>query len=86
MEFQIKKHRRQTMSAIKKFFQKKKLDAKFKKAGEGHRLADDTRAAPSTSSRPQSVQAQWSGLTQEAARAAEAALMRTTKAQNKPGL
>lgn len=70
------------MSAIKKFFQKKKLDVKFKKAGEGHKLTDDTRSAPSTS-RSQSVQTPRSGPSEEAARAAEAAMMRTTKNQTK---
>ncbi len=33
------------MAAIKKFFEKKKLEIKFKKAGSGHRLTDDTRGA-----------------------------------------
>ena len=73
------------MAAIKKFFQKKKMDAKFKMAGEGHKLTEDTRSVPSTSLRPQSVQRSRAGPSQEAARAAEAALLRTTKAQNKPG-
>ncbi len=31
------------MAAIKRFFEKKKLEMKFKKAGEGHKLTDDTR-------------------------------------------
>lgn len=71
------------MSAIKKFFQKRKLDVKFKRAGEGHKLTDDTKSAGGPSSRPQSVQASRSGLSEEAARAAEAALIRTSKTQNK---
>ena len=29
---------------IKQFFQKKKMDVKFSKAGEGHRLNEDTRS------------------------------------------
>ena len=33
------------MAAIKRFFEKKKLELKFKKAGEGHKLTDDTRTA-----------------------------------------
>ncbi len=33
------------MAAIKRFFEKKKLEMKFKKAGEGHKLTDDTRRA-----------------------------------------
>ena len=35
------------MAAIKRFFEKKKLELKFKKAGEGHKLTDDTRGGPS---------------------------------------
>ncbi|KAH3892776.1 UBX domain-containing protein 6-like [Dreissena polymorpha] len=37
------------MSFLKKFFQKKKLDVKFKKAGEGHRLNEE-RPSPSRQS------------------------------------
>lgn len=73
------------MSAIKNFFQKRKLDVKFKRAGEGHKLTDDTRSAGGPSVRPQSVQASRLGLSEEAARAAEAALIRTSKTQNKSG-
>lgn len=58
---------------------------KFKRAGEGHKLTDDTKSAGGPSSRPQSVQASRSGLSEEAARAAEAALIRTSKTQNKSG-
>ena len=36
---------------MKKFFEKAKLDYKFKKAGEGHTLADDS----STASRQQAT-------------------------------
>ena len=31
------------MAAIKRFFEKKKLEIKFKTAGEGHKLTEDTR-------------------------------------------
>ena len=31
------------MAAIKKFFEKKKLEFKFKTAGEGHKLTEDTK-------------------------------------------
>ena len=34
-------------SVIKKFFQKKKLDVKFKKAGEGYKLTDNQPSGPS---------------------------------------
>ncbi|XP_071082847.1 UBX domain-containing protein 6-like [Haliotis cracherodii] len=64
------------MAAIKRFFQKKKLDVKFKKAGEGHKLTEERQAAPrptgqmfaSGSNRPQT--------TVDAKRAGEAALAR----------
>ena len=36
------------MAAIKRFFEKKKLEMKFKKAGEGHKLTEDTRASTSS--------------------------------------
>lgn len=34
------------MSAIKRFFEKKKIDRKFKKAGEGHTLAGAAKDQP----------------------------------------
>jgi len=45
------------MSAIKRFFEKRKLNVKFKKAGEGHRLDEpparsQTSGAGAVSSRP----------------------------------
>ena len=44
------------MSAIKRFFEKKKTDAKFKLAGSGQKLGDST-----ASSRPVSASASSSG-------------------------
>ena len=67
------------MAAIKKFFEKKKLEMKFKKAGEGHKLTDDTRAG--ASGRP--VAGPSSGPrrdpTQDARMAGQAALYRTNQ-------
>lgn len=40
------------MSAIKRFFQKKKMDIKFKKAGEGHRLDQPSQSQPAQRSQP----------------------------------
>ena len=73
------------MSAIKKFFEKRKLNVKFKKAGDGHRLDEpsnigkastSTAARPSTSSSPRKPES-------DAARraAAEAALSRMQSSQ-----
>ena len=39
---------RAAMDSVKKFFQEKKMDWKFKKAGEGHRL-DEEKPRPTTS-------------------------------------
>lgn len=62
------------MSAIKRFFEKKKLDTKFKQAGAGHKLTEDKprQAAPSTDKSAQQRQQQ----TSSAAKAGEAALAR----------
>jgi len=70
------------MSAIKKFFEKKKLDRKFKKAGEGHVLnspkSQQSQQAQSQASarayRPQTSDDRQ--LTSEQQQAAEAALLR----------
>lgn len=35
------------MDSVKKFFQQKKVDMKFKMAGEGHRLDEERRRPPS---------------------------------------
>lgn len=68
------------MSAIKKFFQKRKLDIKFKKAGGGHALNEEPKASrPSGSRGYQAGQATSPrGPGEEARRAAEAALARQT--------
>ncbi|KAK3102614.1 hypothetical protein FSP39_012651 [Pinctada imbricata] len=66
------------MSAIKKFFQKKKLDRKFKKAGEGHKLTDDTRSDHHVTQIDATQHQPRSGMTNEQRRAAEAAMMRNS--------
>ena len=65
------------MSAIKKFFEKKKLDRKFKKAGEGQTL-NSVRQQPSVShaSRPQVSAAVARSPTEDQQRAADAAMAR----------
>lgn len=72
---------------IKRIFQKKKLDVKFKKAGEGHKLTDDrpktSQSQTSTQSQPYRSETHSSqALTAEKQRAAEAALARS-QGQNK---
>ena len=73
------------MAAIKRFFEKKKLDVKFKRAGEGHKLTEDTRSVPSVSSTKEShVTAERRARNAEETRkAAEAALARMN--QPRPG-
>ena len=56
------------MSAIKKFFEKKKTDAKFKMAGSGQKLGDSAAAQASAS--------------QRAAKMAEAAAHRSSGGQS----
>lgn len=81
------------MSAIKRFFQKKKMDIKFKKAGEGHRLDQPQQrpqppqrslSQPSPSSN-QPVSPRETAMTEEKRRAAEAALSRMDQKQTKQG-
>ncbi|KAK3768354.1 hypothetical protein RRG08_031143 [Elysia crispata] len=69
------------MAAIKKFFEKRKLNVKFKKAGEGHRLDESPSASSSRASHAQTMTPRTSGSRgpeSDAARkaAAEAALAR----------
>lgn len=67
------------MSVIKKFFQKRKLDIKFKRAGEGHALNEERLAPrPSGSPRGHASVGQSRVPGEEARRAAEAALARQT--------
>ena len=73
------------MSAIKRFFEKKKADAKFKLAGGGQRLGDATSASSARAAIPQGAAASASSsgttgsrsqLSQEQRLAASAALGR----------
>ena len=77
------------MSLIKKFFQKKKLDIKFKKAGEGHSLNEERQAPTPSSSRGHQAGPVRSPRApgEEARRAAEAALARqTSRDKDRPGI
>ena len=73
------------MSAIKKFFEKKKAEAKFKLAGPGQKLGDASSAASQEQARIAALNAaqgragpssQRSGLSQQQTQAASAALNR----------
>merc|ERR1719195_2497368 len=76
------------MSAIKKFFEKKKTDAKFKMAGSGQKLDAANRAAKmagAAAQRSTSVSSSGSSrqqLTHEKKLAASAALDRLSKTSN----
>lgn len=73
------------LSAIKQFFEKKKVDVKFKKAGEGHSLTGSGAGASAQYNyRPQSVGASPPvavnrSLSTEQRRAAEAAEARANR-------
>ncbi|XP_037967264.2 UBX domain-containing protein 6 [Plutella xylostella] len=70
---------------IKKFFMKKKVDAKFKMAGKGHKLADTTSTTPShSSSASDRMPMKRSGLSEESKVAAEAALARLQSKRENP--
>ncbi|KAL4226210.1 UBX domain-containing protein 6 [Mactra antiquata] len=67
-------------SVIKKFFQKKKLDVKFKKAGEGHKLNEERPSTSHGSRSNERVQRNVEynrSTSEEKQRAAEAALARS---------
>ena len=65
------------MSMIKKFFEKKKTDAKFKLAGKGQKLCDPQAPTPGPSVQPRpGPSGAQRGLTNEQRLAAEAALSR----------
>ncbi|XP_013190978.1 UBX domain-containing protein 6 [Amyelois transitella] len=70
---------------IKKFFQKKKVDAKFKLAGRGHKLSEDTLSGSSSNSSQRLVPVvKRSGLSEESKVAAEAALARLQQKRENP--
>ena len=66
------------MAAIKRFFQKRKLDVKFKRAGEGHSLNEAPRPKPTRSNENMPGPSRTRGPGEESMRAAEAALLRQT--------
>ncbi|XP_045506943.1 UBX domain-containing protein 6 [Colias croceus] len=67
---------------IKKFFQKKKADAKFKLAGPGHRLSESSISNQSV--RREEPVVKRSGLSEESKVAAEAALARLSQKRDNP--
>ncbi|KAG6460569.1 hypothetical protein O3G_MSEX012062 [Manduca sexta] len=69
---------------IKKFFQKKKVDAKFKLAGPGHKLSESTISAASSNSSKNVPVPKRSGLSEESKVAAEAALIRLQQKRENP--
>lgn len=66
------------MAAIKRFFEKRKLDVKFKRAGEGHKLDADGSSTSPKHSQASEVQSSRAGsdLTKEQKMAADAAVAR----------
>ncbi|XP_045518507.1 UBX domain-containing protein 6 [Pieris brassicae] len=68
---------------IKKFFQKKKADAKFKLAGPGHRLSESSISNQSVVKKESSV-VKRSGLSEESKIAADAALARLQQKRDNP--
>ncbi|XP_063834195.1 UBX domain-containing protein 6 [Ostrinia nubilalis] len=70
---------------IKKFFQKKKVDAKFKMAGPGHKLSESTMSSQSSNSmRREAEVIKRSGLSEESKVAADAALARLQQKRDNP--
>lgn len=69
---------------IKKFFQKKKADAKFKMAGPGHKLSESTLSSNSSHNSRKEAPVKRSGLSEESKVAAEAALARLTQKRENP--
>ncbi|OWF35304.1 UBX domain-containing protein 6 [Mizuhopecten yessoensis] len=68
------------MAAIKRFFQKRKLNVTFKRAGDGHRLSEESRPTPRTVTREPVQSVPRQETSREAQKAAEAALLRTQAA------
>ena len=67
------------MAAIKRFFEKKKLDIKFKKAGGGVKLSEDTHSSTSLPCATSSNSYPRAKMGAEARRAGDAALSRTSQ-------
>ncbi|KAJ2944929.1 hypothetical protein O0L34_g1824 [Tuta absoluta] len=69
---------------IKKFFQKKKVEAKFKLAGPGHKLSDAGLSNQSSQGRMEAVTVKRAGLSEESKVAAQAALARLQQKRESP--
>ncbi|KAH9645440.1 hypothetical protein HF086_006466 [Spodoptera exigua] len=69
---------------IKKFFQKKKVDAKFKMAGPGHKLSESTLSSQSSNTSKKEDTIRRTGLSEESKVAAEAALSRLQQKRENP--
>ncbi|CAH0598301.1 unnamed protein product [Chrysodeixis includens] len=69
---------------IKKFFQKKKVDAKFKMAGPGHKLSESTLSSNSSDTSKKAAPAKRVGLSEESKVAADAALARLQQKRENP--
>ena len=73
------------MSAIKNFFTKRKLDRRFKQAGEGHKLSDPDASTRPAGGRRSESQGKERERSESTSRSAEAALARiATSSQAKP--
>lgn len=69
---------------IKQFFQKKKVEAKFKLAGPGHKLTESTTSSRTSAESKSEATIKRSGLTTESKVAAEAALARLSLKRENP--
>ncbi|OWR45106.1 putative UBX domain-containing protein 1 [Danaus plexippus plexippus] len=69
---------------IKKFFQKKKIDAKFKLAGPGHKLTESSQSSQSSFYKKEVPTVKRSGLSEESKVAADAALARLQQKRDNP--
>lgn len=69
---------------IKKFFQKKKVEAKFKFAGPGHKLSESLSSSSSGSSKRDAPAVKRTGLSEESKVAADAALARLQSKRENP--
>lgn len=70
---------------IKNFFKKKKIDAKFKLAGPGHKLSESTSSSQSSNQSKKDISTvSRSGLSEESKVAAQAALARLQQTRDNP--
>lgn len=69
---------------IKNFFKKKKVEAKFKLAGPGHKLSESTISSQSSNSSKKEAPIKRLGLSEESKVAADAALARLSQKRENP--